>query len=104
MPPAVPVPPPVPGAVAARPTTRPVLTVTRVIDGDTLTVSDGNTVRLIGIDTPERRQCGYRDATLNLECLAGSETVARRSTGRALMDPPAPLVGAGLRNAAAREK
>ena len=36
-----------------------------VIDGDTIETSAG-TVRLIGIDTPERGECGYRDASLAL--------------------------------------
>ena len=35
--------------------------VTYVVDGDTLDV-DGITVRVQGIDTPERGQCGYREA------------------------------------------
>jgi micrococcal nuclease len=34
-----------------------------VVDGDTITMSDGSTVRLIGIDTPERGQCGYDEAS-----------------------------------------
>ncbi len=40
--------------------------VTQVVDGDTVEVSrDGDVerVRLLGIDTPERGQCGYDDAT-----------------------------------------
>lgn len=40
--------------------------VTRVVDGDTIEVSrDGvvERVRLLGIDTPERGQCGYDEAT-----------------------------------------
>lgn len=42
------------------------MVVTRVVDGDTIDTSVG-TVRLIGIDTPERGQCGYDAATLELE-------------------------------------
>ena len=30
------------------------LTVSRVVDGDTFELSDGRTVRLIGVDTPEK--------------------------------------------------
>lgn len=40
--------------------------VTRVVDGDTVEVSrDGvvERVRLLGIDTPERGECGYDEAT-----------------------------------------
>lgn len=39
------------------------LRVTSVVDGDTLDLSDGTIIRLIGIDTPERGQCGYSEAT-----------------------------------------
>jgi micrococcal nuclease len=58
-------PPPPPGTV----------TVTRVIDGDTIEVSDGNRVRLIGIDTPERGECGYDEATAALRSLIGGAQV-----------------------------
>ena len=44
-------------------TTVAALSVTSVVDGDTLDLSDGTVIRLIGIDTPERDQCGYGDAT-----------------------------------------
>ncbi len=44
-------------------TTVAALSVTSVVDGDTLDLSDGTVVRLIGIDTPESGQCGYGDAT-----------------------------------------
>ena len=47
--------------------------VVRVIDGDTLEVNRrlektaaGNRVRIVGIDTPERGECGYRNATIAL--------------------------------------
>ncbi len=39
------------------------LRVIRVIDGDTIVLSDGRTVRYIGIDTPERGQPYYEAAT-----------------------------------------
>ncbi|WP_182379615.1 thermonuclease family protein [Nocardioides sp. WS12] len=38
------------------------LVVTHVVDGDTVDLSNGETVRLVGIDTPERGECGYREA------------------------------------------
>ena len=44
-------------------TTVAALSVTSVVDGDTLDLSDGTVIRLIGIDTPESGQCGYGDAT-----------------------------------------
>ncbi len=37
-----------------------------VVDGDTINMSDGSTVRLIGIDTPERGQCGYEESSAAL--------------------------------------
>ena len=41
-------------------------TVSRIIDGDTIEVTDGSgrteKVRLIGIDTPERGECGYDES------------------------------------------
>lgn len=40
--------------------------VTHVVDGDTLELGNGQEVRLVGIDTPERGQCGYAEATENL--------------------------------------
>lgn len=43
--------------------------VSRVIDGDTVELGDGQTVRLVGIDTPEVGQCGFDRATDNLERL-----------------------------------
>lgn len=38
-------------------------TVVAVVDGDTLDVAGVGRVRLIGIDTPERGECGYAKAT-----------------------------------------
>lgn len=49
-----------------------------VVDGDTIEVSrDGvqETVRFIGIDTPERDECGYADARSALEELVDGRTV-----------------------------
>lgn len=55
--------------VVAKP--KPVRTylVSRVIDGDTLEVGTGDEVRVVGIDTPERGECGYDSATAALEKL-----------------------------------
>lgn len=54
--------------------------VRRVVDGDTVVVALGgreDTVRLLGIDTPERdpRECGHRAATRALEALAAGREV-----------------------------
>ena len=40
--------------------------VSKVIDGDTITLDNGEKVRLIGIDTPERGECYYKEAKLRL--------------------------------------
>ena len=43
--------------------------VTFVFDGDTVEIGSGERVRLIGIDTPERDECGYREASEALRTL-----------------------------------
>jgi hypothetical protein len=43
--------------------------VTRVIDGDTVELGNGAAVRVVGIDTPEEGDCGYDQATANMERL-----------------------------------
>ncbi len=42
---------------------RPLLRVTRVIDGDTVVTNKFKRVRLIGVDTPEEGRCGDNSAT-----------------------------------------
>ena len=54
----------------------------RVIDGDTLDLSDGARVRLYGIDTPERGEPCFTEATNRLRQLAGA-TVRLESGPRA---------------------
>ena len=49
--------------------------VTRVVDGDTLELGNGETVRLVGIDAPEVGECGYELAAANLARLALRESV-----------------------------
>jgi endonuclease YncB( thermonuclease family) len=49
--------------------------VTRVVDGDTLELGSGETVRLVGIDTPEVGECGYDRATAALARLVSGEQV-----------------------------
>jgi endonuclease YncB( thermonuclease family) len=45
-----------------------------VVDGDTIAMSDGTRVRLIGIDTPERGQCGSDGASaLMAQLIAGQD-------------------------------
>lgn len=50
------------------------VTVTRVIDGDTIETNVG-TVRIIGFDTPERGECGYDEATEGLDNLLANSPV-----------------------------
>ena len=38
-----------------------------VVDGDTIELGNGESVRIVGIDTPERGDCGYDRATTNME-------------------------------------
>ena len=45
----------------------------RVIDGDTFATSGDQSVRLFGVDTPERGEKCYRKATDRLRELAGGE-------------------------------
>jgi endonuclease YncB( thermonuclease family) len=80
------------------------LTVTRVVDGDTVELSDGETVRLAGIDTPERGACGYDQATSNMELLALGKQVTlhpsdedRDRYGRLLRYVDVGAVDVGLR-------
>lgn len=54
-------------------------TVTRVTDGDTLVVSDGTRIRLIGVDTPELASddCFSAEATDHMTSLVGPGTRVR---------------------------
>ena len=52
-----------------KPETKPKPTtylVVDVVDGDTIELGNGQTVRVVGIDTPERGECGYEKASDNL--------------------------------------
>jgi len=64
-----------------------------VIDGDTITLEDGEKVRLIGIDTPERGDEGYEESRDALADLVLDKTVVlapqqsdRDTYGRLLRD------------------
>lgn len=56
-------------------TTGPPTIVEHVVDGDTLDLRDGTRVRLIGIDTPERGQPCYEEATAALADLVNGKAV-----------------------------
>ena len=48
--------------------------VSRVVDGDTVELADGRKVRYLGINTPERGQPFYQEATdFNAELVAGKK-------------------------------
>jgi len=51
----------------------PAIPVLRLIDGDTFVTSGDQSVRLFGVDTPERGEGCYREATARLRELAGGE-------------------------------
>jgi endonuclease YncB( thermonuclease family) len=92
-----------------RPEPRPVprqhtYLVTRVVDGDTLELGNGETVRLVGIDTPEIGECGYDRASAALGRLVTGRQVrltmsdeARDRYGRQLRYVDVGGVDAGLR-------
>ncbi|WP_298885193.1 thermonuclease family protein [uncultured Serinicoccus sp.] len=46
------------------------LTVVAIVDGDTVDVSNGARIRIAGIDTPERGECGYDEAGARMMELA----------------------------------
>ena len=50
-------------------------TVAEVIDGDTIELDSGQTVRLLGINAPDRGQNGYKEAKNYLQDLIEAETV-----------------------------
>lgn len=49
--------------------------VTHVVDGDTVDLDNGETVRLVGIDTPERGECGYDEARAALVDLVDGQRI-----------------------------
>lgn len=50
--------------------------VVKVIDGDTFVVRSGETVRMIGIDAPEKGSYYYEESKAKLEALISNKTVA----------------------------
>jgi len=63
----------------------------RVVDGDTIKVKwhdEETSVRMLGIDTPERGQPGYREATCHLRKMIGPATTVQIEfeTGRPQRD------------------
>jgi micrococcal nuclease len=62
-------------AMPARPANLTTARVSRVIDGDTLDLADGRRIRLLGINTPERDQAYYQQATQYLQTLVEDQIV-----------------------------
>lgn len=59
------------------------VTVKRVIDGDTVVLSDGRKLRLVGMNTPERNRPLYKEATEALKALVeGKELTLRFDVDR----------------------
>ena len=53
--------------------------VSRVIDGDTVELIDGERVRLIGIDTPEKGNKCYKESAIRLsELVEGKDVILER--------------------------
>lgn len=78
--------------------------VSRVIDGDTVELANGQDVRLVGIDTPEVGECGYEKASVALVRLVEGKQVRltrsdedRDQYGRLLRYVDVGDVDAGLR-------
>lgn len=67
--------PPASPPPTSAPADGPGYTVTHVVDGDTIDVTGGVRVRLIGIDTPERGACGATEATAALRALVDGRRV-----------------------------
>ena len=55
--------------------------VTNVIDGDTIVISGGERVRLLGIDTPEKGEFFYKEAKARLEELIENRNVTLEREG-----------------------
>jgi micrococcal nuclease len=64
----------------------PSVVVTQVIDGDTIVIDTGQHVRFIGIDTPERGQCGYAEATANMRNMVYGKAVVLTAGAREDVD------------------
>lgn len=56
--------------------------VTKITDGDTLTLNDSTKVRLLGINTPEKSQPFYQEAKNFLTSLAANQTIQLETKGQ----------------------
>lgn len=55
--------------------------VTNVVDGDTIVISGGERVRLLGIDTPEKGEFFYKESKARLEQLIENKEVMLEKEG-----------------------
>lgn len=55
--------------------------VTNVIDGDTIVISGGERVRLLGIDTPEKGEFFYKESKARMEQLVENKEVLLKKEG-----------------------
>lgn len=69
-----------------RPATVEAVKVTRVIDGDTIELENNQKVRLLGVDTPERGQCGYQEAKKNMQDLVLAKRIILVADGKQSTD------------------
>lgn len=95
---------PDPTSAPGRRRATPTFLVTRVVDGDTVELGNGETVRLAGIDTPEMGECAYEGAATALERIVLGKRVRlgisdedRDSYGRLLRYVDVGRTDAGLR-------
>lgn len=71
------------------------MVVTKVIDGDTLFLKNGQVVRLLAVDAPELENCGGREAKALLERLVFGKSVLLEDV---LMDKSARVIATVIRN------
>ena len=58
------------------------VTVKEVLDGDTFILINGDRIRLLGIDAPEKDLCGAKEATQTLAVLIADKPVAIKEERR----------------------
>lgn len=60
--------------------------VVRVVDGDTVELGSGAKARVLGIDTPEKGQCGYQEAKKNMQDLVLNKRIVLVKDGKQTTD------------------
>jgi hypothetical protein len=67
-------------------------TVTDVIDGDTIIISSGERVRLLGVNAPEKGRCYYKEAKQRLSTLLLEKNIRLEETRTDIYNRPMGLV------------